>query len=184
VDATSLPTGTDWRADIGTRVGARIIDALVVAIPVAALFLAFTDIDVEAETIEMPTWVTLAALAVSALYEILLIAFSGQTVGKRLLRIQVVDVATGRPPRLGSATIRYLVPTVPAAVPIAGAALIGPLVYLSAAWSPTRQGWHDRAAGTVVVRTAARQAVTGGWADVEPPGTSPSEASRDDEPRG
>lgn len=173
MDPTPQPSGADWRADVGTRVAARIIDVLVVAVPIAVLLYAATDVDVEADTFELPLWVTLAAVALAAAYEILLIALSGQTVGKRLLHIQVVDVVTGRPPSLGSAAIRYLVPTVPAAVPIPGAALLGPLVYLSVLWSPTRQGWHDRAAGTVVVRAAARQAVSGGWADVDPPTADP-----------
>ena len=162
MDPTALPTDLDWRAGMGTRLGARLLDGLVVGVPTVLLILAVVDLD--ADEPQLPLWALAATMLVGALYEISLVALSGQTVGKRVLHIQVVDVATGTPPRLGGATIRYLVPAVPSLVPGVGG-LISLLVYLSALWSPSRQGWHDRAAGTVVVRTAARQAITGGWAD-------------------
>ena len=169
MDPSPLPTDLDWRADILTRVGARLLDGVILAVPTVALLLAFGDLDLEAGRTATPVWVAAATVVMAALYEIVLIAMSGQTIGKRVLGIQVVDVVTGRPPRLSGATLRYLVPGVPSLLPVPGAPLLGLLVWLSATWSPTRQGWHDRAAGTVVVRTAARQAVTGGWAGVEPP---------------
>jgi uncharacterized RDD family membrane protein YckC len=167
VDGTALPTDLDWRAGMGTRFAARLVDGLVVGVPAIVLVLLTVDLDADrlsAEGLELPFWVSGAIILLAALYEIGLVALYGQTLGKRLLRIQVVDVGTGRPPDLGGATIRYLVPAVPSLVPGVGG-VIGLLVYASALWSPARQGWHDRAAGTVVVRTAARQAVTGGWAD-------------------
>ena len=167
---TSLPTSVDWRANIGTRFWARLLDGLILAVPVLALTLTTSDFD--GTTFRTPLWVTAATAVVAALYEIGFIAMTGQTIGKRALRIQVVDVATGRPPNLGGATIRHLVPSVPSLLPGVGP-LLGLLVYLSAVWSPTRQGWHDRAAGTVVVRTAARQAITGGWSDPDPSPAQP-----------
>ncbi len=166
-----LPTGIDWRANLSTRFWARLVDGLLLAVPSVALVVAVGD--VEAGGVDLPFWAVASTALLAALYEIGFIAMSGQTIGKRLLRIQVVDVASGHPPALGGASIRYLVPSVPSLVPGVGP-LIGLLVYLSAVWSPTRQGWHDRAAGTVVVRTAARQAVTGGWTDPAPPPPPPS----------
>lgn len=170
MDQTPLPTSVDWRANISTRFWARLIDGFVLAVPTLALTFATSRID--GSTIDTPLWVRVAMVGVAAVYEIGFIAMTGQTIGKRLLRIQVVDVVTGRPPDLGGSAIRHLVPAVPALVHEIGA-LVGLLVYLSAIWSPTRQGWHDRAAGTVVVRTAARQAITGGWAQPGPPQPSP-----------
>lgn len=167
---TSLPTSVDWRAAIGTRFWARLLDGLILALPVLALALMTSDF--ERALGDPPLWLRVAAAVVAALYEIGFIAMTGQTIGKRLLRIQVVDVVTGRPPDLGGATIRHLVPSVPSLVPGVGP-LVGLLVYVSAVWSPTRQGWHDRAAGTVVVRTAARRAIRGGWSDPDPSPSSP-----------
>ena len=158
MDESPLPTDVDWRASIGTRFAARLVDGLLLAVPATALTLAVVDLD--ADRIEVPLWIRAATLLMAAVYEIAFIAFTGQTPGKRLLRIRVVDVTTGRPPRLDGATIRYLVPSVPALLPEIGA-VITLVVYLSATWSPTRQGWHDRAAGTVVVRAPSHRAVTG-----------------------
>ena len=158
MDESPLPTDVDWRASLGTRLAARLVDGLLLAVPTTALTLAVVDLD--ADRIEVPLWIRAATLLLAAVYEIAFVAFTGQTPGKRLLRITVVDVTTGRPPRLDGATIRYLVPSVPALLPGIGA-VITLVVYLSATWSPTRQGWHDRAAGTVVVRAASRQAVPG-----------------------
>ena len=162
---TSLPTSVDWRANIGTRFWARLVDQLVLALPLGFLIIAYGE--VAGGRVDTPLWVDVATFSIVAVYEIGFVAMTGQTLGKRLLKIQVVDVATGRPPGLGGATIRHLVAGIPAQLPGVGPVL-GLLVYLSAVWSPTRQGWHDRAAGTVVVRTAARQAITGGWADPSP----------------
>ena len=166
MEPTSLPTGIDWRANIGTRFWARLIDVVVLAVP-SIVLLVLSGVDLGTGRFEPPLWTRAAVLVIAALYEISFVAMTGQTIGKRLLKIQVVDVTTGRPPALGGASIRYLVHGVLALVPLVGSVL-ELLVYLSAIWSPTRQGWHDRAAGTVVVRTATRQAITGGWADPRP----------------
>lgn len=75
-------------------------------------------------------------------YFVVLWAVVGQTVGKRVLGLRVVD-ATGAPIGLGRAGVRmlgYLVSALPA--------------YLGFAWvllDPKRRGWHDLLAGTLVV---------------------------------
>ncbi|MEX2658987.1 MAG: RDD family protein [Acidimicrobiales bacterium] len=168
MEPTPLPTSGDWRADISTRFWARLVDGVLLGIPSVVLIVLVADFgDVEGGRLDLPFWAVAASVLAAALYEIGFIAMSGQTIGKRALKIQVVDVGTGRPPGLGGATLRYLVPSVPALLPGIGP-FLGLLVYLSAVWNPSRQGWHDRSAGTVVVRTAARQAITGGWAEPGP----------------
>ena len=159
MDEPPLPTDVDWRASIGSRFAARLVDGLLLAVPSVLVTLAVVDLD--ADPIEVPFWIRAATLLLAAVYEIAFVALTGQTLGKRLLGIQVVDVTTGRPPRLDGATIRYLVPSVPALLPEIGA-VITIAIFLSATWSPTRQGWHDRAAATVVVRAASRRPVAGG----------------------
>ena len=77
----------------------------------------------------------------------------GQTVGKRVLHIKVVRITDGRPPDWTASIMRYLLPILPALVPLPGVWLLSPVVYLVAILNPLRQGWHDRAAGTVVIKT-------------------------------
>ncbi len=72
----------------------------------------------------------------------------GTTVGGIVLRLQVVRL-DGRPIDVGTALVRAI------AALFSGLALgIG---YFWIAWDPEKQGWHDKIAGTVVVRTPKSQ---------------------------
>jgi uncharacterized RDD family membrane protein YckC len=65
-----------------------------------------------------------------------------------MLSLQVVDASSGEPLRVGQSILRYLgyfVSTIP---------LCLGLVWV--AFDPRKQGWHDKIAGTVVVRSARR----------------------------
>ena len=99
--------------------------------------------------------------AIGAVYEIAFIALRGQTPGKMATRIQVVRAEDlfqpewGRPPTWGSSFGRWAVPFLlglPAwFVPYVGEILVL-LCYLSLVWDRDRQGWHDKAARTFVVK--------------------------------
>ncbi|MEU4118134.1 RDD family protein [Kitasatospora sp. NPDC028055] len=85
---------------------------------------------------------------VSLVYEVLPIARTGQTFGKRLARIRVVDAGAsgGRArPSLGRSLLRWLVRQ------------LGTVLLLGLVWPmfdrPARRGWQDRAARTRVVRS-------------------------------
>ncbi|MFC7217407.1 RDD family protein [Streptomyces polyrhachis] len=88
--------------------------------------------------------------AFALLYEWLFIALKGATLGKMIMGLKVVRESDGQVPGLGGGFIRYI-------IPIAGSLLCGIgqlLVYLSPFFdgSGKLQGWHDRAAGTVVIK--------------------------------
>ncbi len=91
-----------------------------------------------------------ALSAFALLYEWLLIAFLGATLGKMALGLKVVKERNGQIPGLGSGFVRYIIPIVGAFLCYIGTAL----VYLSPFFddSGKLQGWHDRAAGTVVIK--------------------------------
>lgn len=84
------------------------------------------------------------------LYEWLMIGITGATLGKRAVGLRVVKETTGEVPGIGAAFIRYIIPIVGAFLCYIGAAL----VYLSPFFdnSGKLQGWHDRAAGTLVIK--------------------------------
>ena len=68
----------------------------------------------------------------------------GSTPGKDAISAKIVDAKTGNPPTIRQSVIRYLgyyVSTIPL-----GLGLIW------VAFDPRKQGWHDKMAGTVVVR--------------------------------
>ncbi|MEU9990474.1 RDD family protein [Streptomyces sp. NPDC007971] len=84
------------------------------------------------------------------LYEWLMTGLVGATLGKLAVGIRVVKADTGQKPGLGSAFIRWIIPMVGSIVCGIGQLL----VYLSPFWdkSGRQQGWHDKAASTMVVQ--------------------------------
>ena len=136
------------------RLGARLLDGLIVSIPVTLLFFAIADPRVVGRTISPEDALTLQLLAsaLGGLYEIVLVHLRGQTVGKMAVGIKVAQIEDGRPPSWNRASIRYGVPTLAQYVPYIGgiAALV---VYLWLLWDPRRQGLHDKAARTIVIAT-------------------------------
>lgn len=85
-----------------------------------------------------------AAYLFSLLYYVLLTTLQGQTVGKMILGIQVVD-SRGGIPSLGTVLLREVVGKF-----ISG--LFFNLGHLWAAWDREKRAWHDHIAGTHVVR--------------------------------
>jgi uncharacterized RDD family membrane protein YckC len=113
----------------------------------------------------------LVLVGVTAIYEIGFIAWFGQTIGKWLLGIAVVD-PSGTNPRLGHSTVRYVVKSLQPALGIidwvaapAPAAGLVAMTYLgwqiallrSISNAGSRQGYHDRAANTYVVNVTVRK---------------------------
>ena len=82
-------------------------------------------------------------LAITWAYHVAFIAARGQTIGKMLLGIQVVDYR-GSIPGIGSVLLRETVGKLLSLI----ALFIG---YLWAAWDPEKRAWHDHIAGTWVV---------------------------------
>ena len=84
------------------------------------------------------------------LYELPLTALRGQTVGKMLTSTKVVRAADGQVPGWGKASARWAVLYLPLLIPIVGVP-VALLVVASPLFDARRRGWHDKAAGTVVV---------------------------------
>ena len=143
---------TDLLAGIGQRIGARLLDGLIIGLPLTVLVFAASDISEDRRTVTTPLWVQIVAAAVSALYEIVLIRTRGQTVGKRVLGIKVVRITDGALPDWTASVGRYVLPLIPVLIPIPGVFVLSLVIYLTAVVHPLRRGWHDRAAGTIVIK--------------------------------
>lgn len=157
------PYATFWQ-----RVAGRVIDGLILSVPFVAMFLAVFWDDVQRLRDQLgrtpTTWdlmhhlgggyvaLTLLVLGVSAVYEIGFLVSRGQTIGHRAVGIKVMRVEDGGLPTFDRALIRWAVPNAaPFLIPGTGG-LLGLLVYLWMLWDPKRQGLHDKAARTVVMR--------------------------------
>ena len=162
-------------ADFPERVAARLLDPVVVFLFVlGALVIAYVDLFLSSFCGEcggltqvavrrVNLTVSMVVFGILVLYETARIGTSGQTWGKRRRRVRVVtrrDVATPSPER---AFVRGLVPAAAGAggcvaaaladfrVPALGGLALWIVVYASAMWGRNGRGWHDMAAGTVVI---------------------------------
>jgi len=165
--------GTVAVATIWQRVLARLIDSLIYGI-FYAIFLvigaavvsssAVTDFHghttVEHSGLEMPGLLLALAgtLGSGLVYEWLMLAYKGATLGKMALGIKVVNQFTGQLLSLGSAFVRPLVPLAASVF----CSLLVLLVYLSPLFdkSGRLRGWHDKAADDVVIKVRRAH-----WAD-------------------
>jgi uncharacterized RDD family membrane protein YckC len=153
---------------MGSRLGARLIDGIIifgivllVAVPLHAGFFHTAHTVDSAGQATTTTRADAAfsagyykALLVSALigmlYEVPLIALRGATIGKSALGIKVVRGQAGELPGLRASFVRWVIPAAAGFV----ISFLEVLVYISPFFDNTRrrQGWHDRAADTFVIR--------------------------------
>jgi uncharacterized RDD family membrane protein YckC len=129
---------TEALASLPARLLAYALDAAIVSVPLAIVVLSST-LD--------PVVVILLSQSVYFLYFVIQWSRigSGRTLGMRALGIRVVR-ADGRGIGLGRGATRY-------ATLVLGQALLG-LGVLWALGDTRHQGWHDKVAGTLVVRDA------------------------------
>ncbi|HVW33150.1 MAG TPA: RDD family protein [Acidimicrobiia bacterium] len=131
--ATPSPYAGWWQ-----RVGATVVDSLLVGVPVDVIFgLA------GASTIALGV---ISAL-VTIVYQILMIGSGGRTVGNRAVGTVVVDANTGGQADYGRIAVRAVVQAV------LNATVIGGIVDgLWPLWDVRNQTLHDKAAATFVLR--------------------------------
>jgi len=130
----NLGTGdTAELATAGQRLGARLID-IVIGI-VLTVIVSFVD-------------PLLLPILVGAAYETCFVALRGQTPGKMAVSIKVVRADNGTLPGWGPAAGRWVIPAIGYTLLI----LPGLLVHASLLWGDRRQGWHDKAVKTLVVK--------------------------------
>jgi uncharacterized RDD family membrane protein YckC len=142
--------GTDRLASIGQRALAQVIDSVLIGIPLFFISTAISGDLTDADSGSLLV-VTVLWLGVSLLYNTAMIAVYGATIGKRIMKLMVVNREDGSAVSWTYAAVRALVPTVAGLIPVIGLAA-NLVVYLRAIFHPLRQGLHDAAAGTIVVR--------------------------------
>ncbi|MEY4361833.1 MAG: hypothetical protein RL391_1139 [Actinomycetota bacterium] len=141
---------SDQLATIGRRALAQVIDGFVVGIPLFIVTLAWGG-DLTDTNNDNLMALTALWLGVNLFYNTAMIATRGATVGKRLMKIKVVNRVDGSPVSWSYSAVRALIPAVAGLIPVIGFAL-NIAVYVRAFFHPYRQGLHDAAAGTIVVR--------------------------------
>ena len=131
------PTGgaSGPRAGFWRRLGALLIDGLIISVPFGVLAAVLPDAAVAIQLISI--------VAGIAYYVALEGGPNGQTVGKMALGIRVYDLRRGGSIGYGMAFIRYIGRIVSSIVLFLG--------YFWMLWDREKQTWHDKLAGSVVV---------------------------------
>jgi uncharacterized RDD family membrane protein YckC len=137
------------------RVGAALIDSLLIVFITLPLLTAvygreywLSEAWVRGPADVLINWV-LPAVAV-----VLFWIYRQATPGKMAISARIVDAKTGAKPTTGQLVVRYL------GYYVAMIPLFAGIIWV--AFDPRKQGWHDKLAGTVVVRPRRRgpEAVT------------------------
>jgi uncharacterized RDD family membrane protein YckC len=161
-------------AGIGQRILARLVDFLVF-LPIFVLTFVVSDVDLDEQVFDTPFWFVVSSWLVALSYEVGLVAAYGQTLGKRVVGIVIVQESTGVTPTLRSSALRA-VHIIFGWVPYVGTLLS--LLPLPALWRERRRGLHDSLAGTIVVQTPRRARPLGAgedrWRRWSAPGGPPS----------
>lgn len=138
----------------GARVGARLVDAHIFLVLWAVLLIAsiyaLDAADVNGSDFGFLVVLVVPLIAAGLVYEAVMIATRGQTLGKMAVGIKVVRSDTGARPGAGKSLGRWALPYLALLIPLVGW-LFTLLCCVSLTWGNDRQGWHDRAAGTLVV---------------------------------
>lgn len=132
-------------ASMGSRLGAKLLDWLIVGVPLGIIsnLIVFSSDGGGAASLSgllgLLYWV----------YEALMIGSRGQTLGKQIVGIRVINEQTGQVPGAGPSWIRVLIQL--AGSVVCGIGLL--VVWLSPFFdnSGRRQGWHDKVAKTMVI---------------------------------
>jgi uncharacterized RDD family membrane protein YckC len=125
------------RAGFWVRFAAALIDGVILLVPYVLLIAA---VGINAAG-------PLSLIISVAYYSLLEGGPTGQTLGKRLLRIRVIDLRVGGPIGPGRGFIRWIGRIISSFVFFLG--------YLWMLWDKEKQTWHDKMANAVVVPTSA-----------------------------
>lgn len=142
--------GTQARyAGFWWRFLAVLIDGIIIGIPLnilaAALGLGSSSSGSGSFNYSVGGGGSLLTTVLFLLYEVLTLTYwNGQTIGKKICGVRVVNAATGGAVNLGQSVIRYLMKIVSGFVLLLG--------YLWMLWDPNKQTWHDKVAKTYVIK--------------------------------
>ena len=132
-------------AGFGVRVGSWVIDQIIVGIIIFPwLYLIYGDSYGSGSTVFEGPLDFLITVVLPCIAVILFWYYKNATPGKMVIKAKILDAKTGQPPTLGQCVGRYF------AYIVSGLPLGAGFIWI--AFDKRKQGWHDKLAGTVVVK--------------------------------
>ncbi|PKV78422.1 RDD family protein [Nocardia fluminea] len=138
-------------ADLGIRIGARLIDYLIIGIPVAIVLGLIVGSGTGGQIVTS----LILSLAIYGYFVAMEITQQGQTLGKKILGLRVLAPG-GAPTLTPEQSLKRNLFTIVGLIPcVGGLVSLGLAIYIMVTISndPNKQGWHDKfAGGTQVVK--------------------------------
>ncbi|MQS09770.1 RDD family protein [Streptomyces alkaliphilus] len=128
----------------GSRLVARIVDGLIIAVVPVILMTTAIEVNGETVTIGPMYYIGLLLLLAGGFFFAYLVGTTGQTPGRKMVNIQVVKEATGQPMGFGVAIARFLLDFINSLPCFAG--------YLWPLWDAKKQTLTDKIVGSIVIR--------------------------------
>lgn len=139
-------------AGFWVRVGASLVDTLLVLLIIGPLLtLIYGQEYWQGESSIYGFWDVLFNYILPAIVIIVFWLYKSATPGKMVFKLTIVDAKTGNKPSAGQLIGRYLAYYISAIPLLLGLFWVG--------IDQKKQGWHDKLAGTVVIRKTASQSV-------------------------
>lgn len=134
------------------RTGATIFDSIIVLLIIAPILTMIYGVDYWlGESLYSGAWDVLLNYVFPAIAVIVFWVYKSATPGKMALNLSIVDARTGSKPSVGQFIGRYFAYYV-AAIPL----MLG-IIWVGI--DKRKQGWHDKLAGTVVIRRTSVEPV-------------------------
>ena len=127
------------------RFVASFIDSILSMLILGPIFYALYGVEYFTGQASMGAVSTLINYVGPAIVVILFWVYKSATPGKMICGIKIVDEATGSNPKVGQSILRYVGYYVSAIVLLLG--------FFWVIWDSKKQGWHDKIAGTVVIKS-------------------------------
>jgi len=132
------------------RVGAALIDSVLILIIILPILTKIYGMDIWLSTsLVQGFWDLLLSYILPAIAVVIFWVYKSATPGKMATRLTIVDAKSGGKPTTAQFVIRYLCYYV-ALLPVG----IG-IIWVGI--DKRKQGWHDKIAGTVVIRTPQKK---------------------------
>jgi uncharacterized RDD family membrane protein YckC len=149
MSATAPATVSAPKAGFWIRFVARLIDTIILCVPLLILAAILGVFSASATTGQVSAgvalWYLIAVVGSIGYFIYFWSSGGGQTLGMRMLSLRVVKT-NGSPVSVGSAVLRYV-------GMIVNSIIFGlPIGFIWAAFDKDKQGWHDKIAGTYVVK--------------------------------
>lgn len=135
-----------------SRLAAVLLDSFLLYLAIVPGFFVSHDMDADADSFPLGGILLLLGASLVGLVQMILLSVSGQTVGKKIMKIHIVKIKDGgNPGFMGAVLLRSCVPGLIVGLPCVGSVFA--LIDILYIFAEDQRCLHDHIAGTIVTKT-------------------------------